>query len=54
MPFELKFKSKALKSVLSRYDGEKMNLAPLSNGDEIAGITVWSDELVTSIAGVEE
>lgn len=54
IPFELKFKAKALKSVLSRYDGEKMNLAPLSNGDEIAGITVWSDDLITSIAGVEE
>lgn len=53
-PFELKFKSKALKSVLSRYDDETMNLAPLSNGDEVAGITVWSNDLVTSVAGVED
>ena len=54
MPFNIKFRSKALKSVLSKYDGEKMNLAPLSNGEEVAGITVWSDDLVTSLAGVED
>lgn len=52
--FHLPFKAKFLKSVLSKYAGDKIHLAPTYNDDELVGITVWSDDLVTSLAGVEE
>ena len=54
--FQLEFKLDALKEVIANYSEDAIHLSVLGdadNPDEAAGIIVWSDNLVTMIAGVE-
>lgn len=47
------FKTSALKSVLSNYSTESVNIAPMKQDDDTVGIIVWSDEMTTVLAGIE-
>lgn len=52
--YEVEFTTSLLKSVLSNYTDETVCIAPMIQGDEVAGIKVWSKDLTTVLAGVEE
>lgn len=54
LAFKVEFKTSLLKSVISNYDAEKLKVGPMYQEDEIVGIIVWSDELTTVLAGVDE
>lgn len=51
--FSVDFKASTLKSALSKYSDEKISICPVIVEDEVSGITIWSDELITAIAGVD-
>ena len=53
--FTCDFNLKTLKSVMSTYDNDEIAMIPVFVDDstEASGVTIWSDELVTSISGVE-
>lgn len=54
LAFKLEFKTGLLKPVLSNYDAEKICIGPAYSEDEITGIIVWSDDLTTILAGVDD
>ena len=51
--YEVEFLTTLLKSVLSSYSDESVCISPVFQGDEVAGIKVWSTELTTVLAGVD-
>lgn len=51
--YEIEFKTSLLKSVLSNYNDETIKIAPMIQGEDVAGIKVWSKELTTVLAGVD-
>lgn len=52
--FQLKFRIKNLASILSKYTGEEsIHMSLVSNEDGVAGITVWSPDLTTTLAGLD-
>lgn len=52
--FKLKFRIKYLSDVLSKYDSEEnISMSLVSNEDGVAGITVWSSDLTTTLAGLD-
>lgn len=52
--YEIPFKISTLKQVLNSYDSETVNIGPNYTDDEISGIVVWDDNLITVLAGVED
>lgn len=52
--YKVEFKTTLLKSVLSNYSDENIMIAPMITDDIPVGIIVWSKELTTVLAGVEE
>lgn len=54
--FEIEFKLESIKEVIANYTDEFIEIqarADADNPDEVAGILVWNNDLVTLIAGVE-
>lgn len=51
--YEVEFNTSLLKSVLSNYTDETVRISPMVQGEEVAGIKVWSKELTTVLAGVD-
>lgn len=51
--YSVQFKTALLKSVMSNYTDEKVNVSPMEQGDEVVGITVWTDSLTTVLAGID-
>ena len=52
-PYELTFKTATLKSVMSNCSQDIVHIKPTLSDGQIAGITIYSDDLTTVIAGVE-
>lgn len=48
------FKTSTLKQVIGNYSDETIEIGPTYNGDDIVGIVVWTPELTTVLAGVDE
>ena len=51
--FSVEFRSKLLKPMISNYGDESVHIAPIKQGDDVAGIVVWNDALTSVLAGVE-
>ena len=51
--YEVEFNTSLLKSVLSNYTDETVRISPMVQGEEVAGIKVWSKEVTTVLAGVD-
>lgn len=47
------FKTSILKSVVSSYSCESINIGPMYVEGEVVGVIVWSDDMTTVLAGVE-
>lgn len=54
MPVDITFKTSLLKSAVSNYSDEKIHISPYVADDEVVGILIWSKELTTVLAGVEQ
>lgn len=52
-PFQIDFKTSLLKSVISNYNDEKINLSYLEQDGTAVGIIVWTKDLCTVLAGVD-
>lgn len=51
--FQLDFYIKAIKSVLSKFEGDSINIAPTYLDGEVTGILIWNDKLESVLAGAE-
>lgn len=57
MSYSVKFKTALLKSVISNLDEEDIYIAPMCNDEEgldVIGITLWTKNMTTVIAGLDE
>lgn len=52
-PFEIEFKTEMLRKVISNYEDDYINMSPVVQDDEVAGMLFWNDSLTTVIAGVD-
>lgn len=52
--FNVKFKLENLKKVIGNYNTETVNIYPVMQEAEVAGLLIWDDDLTTIIAGVDE
>lgn len=52
--FEVDFKTVLLKSVISNFDEDEVMAAPMYQEHEIVGITFWTKNMTTILAGVDE
>lgn len=50
--YSVKFNSELLKNVLSNFDSDKVNIAPMTRGDMTIGCIFWTDSLTTVLAGM--
>lgn len=50
--YSVKFNSELLKSVLTNFDSDKVNIAPMTRGDMTIGCIFWTDSLTTVLAGM--
>lgn len=51
--FECEFKTESLRKVISNYSDDVINMIPIVQDGDVSGITVWGNELTTTLAGVE-
>lgn len=51
--FELDFYIKSIKSIVSKFTGESVNIAPTYLEGEVTGILIWDDDLECVLAGAE-
>lgn len=54
LPVDITFKTSLLKSAISNYSDETIHISPYIADDEVVGILIWSKELTTVLAGVEQ
>ena len=52
--YEVEFKTALLKSVVSNFDEEEIYVAPMKQEEEVIGITLWTKNMTTILAGVDE
>ena len=52
--YELKFKTDLIKSVMSNFDEETINMAPKHQGDVIVGIIFWTKNMSVVLGSVDE
>lgn len=52
--YEIQFKTALLKSVMSNFDENEVFVAPMMQGDEVAGIVAWTSNMTVVLAGVDE
>lgn len=53
-PFKISFKLGLFYSVISKFSDMEVSMTPVVNEGVTVGITLWTDELSTSVAGVDE
>ena len=51
--FNLDFRVKSLRTILSKYEDESVNICPVVVEDNIVGITIWTATLATTIAALD-
>ena len=51
--YSVEFKTAMLKSVISKYGEESVCISPMKQGEDVAGVIIWNDDLTTVLAGVE-
>lgn len=52
--FTIDFKTSLLKSVISNFDEEEINICPLSVEGEISGVVFWTKNMTAVLGGVDE
>lgn len=54
LPVDITFKTSLLRSAISNYSDETLKISPYISDDEVVGILIWSKDLTTVLAGVEQ
>lgn len=54
LPVDITFKTGLLRSAISNYSDETLRISPYISDDEVVGILIWSKDLTTVLAGVEQ
>lgn len=52
--YEVEFKTSLLKSVVSNFDEDEISIAPMVQEDETVGIILWTKNMTTVLAGVDD
>ena len=53
-PYGIDFKTVLLKSVVSNFDEEEVNVAPMLQDDAVIGIILWTKKMTAVLAGVDD
>ena len=52
-PFNITFKISLFKDAINHLDSKEVNISPLIQGDEAAGLVIWTDNMDVVLAGIE-